>query len=64
VHLEMRLQQRIAEGAGLEREARVAADHWPPALGLIGPQEHAGAIERGERALETVKIGGKLERSS
>ena len=61
VHPEMRGQERVAEGAWLEREARVAADHRPPALGLVGPQEHPGAIERGERALETVGLDQPLE---
>ena len=57
VHPEMRRQERVAERAWLEREARAAADHGLPALGLVRPQEDPGAIERGERALEAVRAG-------
>jgi hypothetical protein len=54
MHPEMRGQERVAKGPGCNREVHAAANHGLPALGLVGPQEDSGAVERQQGTLEAV----------
>ena len=56
VHAEVRGEQGVVEVAGPDGEPLGTADDGLPALGLVDPEEHAGPVQRAERALDAVAL--------
>jgi hypothetical protein len=56
MHPEVGRQQRVAQRARLDREARAAADHGLTALRLVRPEEDPGPIQLAQRALDALVL--------